>query len=170
MRNPTFGILYILLVIVQMIICNYFQFSPYFVLSILPAMVLCIPLNIGTGMAMVIAFVTGLSVDWLAEGLIGINTIALLPVAYARKTIIRIILGEDLISRQESFTFRKNGIVKIGIALLISYLIFFVIYITFDGAGTRSFWFNLLRFILSLSGSLIAALITTSAITSEERR
>lgn len=170
MRNPTFGILYILLVIVQMIICNYFQFSPYFVLSILPAMVLCIPLNIGTGMAMVIAFVTGLSVDWLAEGLIGINTVALLPVAYARKTIIRIILGEDLISRQESFTFRKNGIVKIGIALLISYLIFFVIYITFDGAGTRSFWFNLLRFILSLSGSLIAALITTSAITSEERR
>ena len=170
MRNPTFGILYILLVIVQIIICNYFQFSPYFVLSILPAMVLCIPLNIGTGMAMVIAFVTGLSVDWLAEGLIGINTVALLPVAYARKTIIRIILGEDLISRQESFTFRKNGIVKIGIALLISYLIFFVIYITFDGAGTRSFWFNLLRFILSLSGSLIAALITTSAITSEERR
>lgn len=170
MRNPTFGILYILLVIVQMIICNYFQFSPYFVLSILPAMVLCIPLNIGTGMAMVIAFVTGLSVDWLAEGLIGINTVALLPVAYARKTIIRIILGEDLISRQESFTFRKNGIVKIGIALLISYLIFFVIYITLDGAGTRSFWFNLLRFILSLSGSLIAALITTSAITSEERR
>ena len=170
MRNPTFGILYILLVIVQMIICNYFQFSPYFVLSILPAMVLCIPLNIGTGMAMVIAFVTGLSVDWLAEGLIGINTVALLPVAYARKTIIRIILGEDLISRQESFTFRKNGLVKIGIALLISYLIFFVIYITFDGAGTRSFWFNLLRFILSLSGSLIAALITTSAITSEERR
>ena len=92
MRNPIFGIAYILLVIVQMIICNYFQFSPYFVISILPAMVLCIPLTISTNVCMLIAFATGLSVDWLAEGLIGINASALIPVAYARMTFVRIFL------------------------------------------------------------------------------
>ena len=97
MKNPTFGIAYILLVIVQMVICNYFQFSPYFVISILPAMVLCIPLTISTNLCMLLAFITGLSVDWLAEGLIGINASALIPVAYARKTLIRVFLGEDLI-------------------------------------------------------------------------
>ena len=170
MRNPIFGIAYILLVIVQMVICNYFQFSPYFVISILPAMVLCIPLTIPTHICMLIAFATGLSVDWLAEGLIGINASALIPVAYARKTLIRIFLGEDLISRKETFSFRKNGVGKILTALAVTYLMFFALYIFLDGAGTKTFSFNFLRFILSLLLSLILGLIVTGSLTKEERK
>ena len=170
MKNPTFGIAYILLVIVQMVICNYFQFSPYFVISILPAMVLCIPLTIPTHICMLIAFATGLSVDWLAEGLIGINASALIPVAYARKTLIRIFLGEDLISRKETFSFRKNGVGKILTALAVTYVMFFAFYIFLDGAGTKTFSFNFLRFILSLLLSLIPGLIVTGSLTKEERK
>lgn len=170
MRRTYFNITFILLAIVQMVICNYFQFSPYFVISILPAMVLCMPLNISTNMCMLAAFVTGLSVDWLAEGLIGINASALIPVAYARKTLIRIFLGEDLISRKESFSFRKNGVGKILIALLISYALFFAVYIFLDGAGVRPFLFNLTRFILSILCSLIPGLLVTGSLTKEERR
>lgn len=170
MRNPIFGIAYILLVIVQMVICNYFQFSPYFVISILPAMVLCIPLTIPTHICMLIAFATGLSVDWLAEGLIGINASALIPVAYARKTLIRIFLGEDLISRKETFSFRKNGVGKILTALAVTYVMFFAFYIFLDGAGTKTFSFNFLRFILSLLLSLIPGLIVTGSLTKEERK
>ena len=170
MRNPIFGIAYILLVIVQMVICNYFQFSPYFVISILPAMVLCIPLTISTHICMLIAFATGLSVDWLAEGLIGINASALIPVAYARKTLIRIFLGEDLISRKETFSFRKNGVGKISTALAVTYVMFFAFYIFLDGAGTRTFSFNFLRFILSLLLSLIPGLMVTGSLTKEERK
>ena len=170
MRNPIFGIAYILLVIVQMVICNYFQFSPYFVISLLPAMVLCIPLTIPTHICMLIAFATGLSVDWLAEGLIGINASALIPVAYARKTFIRIFLGEDLISRKESFSFRKNGVGKILTALAVTYVLFFAFYIFLDGAGTKTFSFNFLRFILSLLLSLIPGLIITGSLTKEERK
>lgn len=170
MRNPIFGIAYILLVIVQMVICNYFQFSPYFVISILPAMVLCIPLTIPTHICMLIAFATGLSVDWLAEGLIGINASALIPVAYARKTLIRIFLGEDLISRKETFSFRKNGVGKILTALAVTYVLFFAFYIFLDGAGTKTFSFNFLRFILSLLLSLIPGLIITGSLTKEDRK
>ena len=117
MKNHNFGILFILLVIAQMIICNYFQMTPYIVLSILPAMILCIPLTVSTNVCMLIAFASGLTVDWLAEGLIGINAASLVPVAMARKTIISIFLGEDLIARQDSFTFKKNGIVNHGLHL-----------------------------------------------------
>lgn len=170
MKNPTFGIAYFLLVIVQMVICNYFQMSPYFVISVLPAMVLCIPLTVSTQMCMILAFVTGLSVDWLAEGLIGINASALIPVAYARTTVIRVFLGEDLISRKETFSFRKNGIGKILTTLLLSYVLFFVVYIFLDGAGTKPFLFNLLRFALSLACSIIPGLIVTGSLTKEERR
>ncbi len=170
MKNPTFGIAYILLVIAQIIICNYFQFSPYFVISILPAMVLCVPLTIGTNVCMLIAFATGLSVDWLAEGLIGINAASLIPVAYARKTIIRVFLGEDLISRKDSFSFRKNGIGKILTAILVAYSIFFIVYVILDGAGLRTFWFNLLRVVLSIACSIIPGLIVTGRLTKEDRK
>lgn len=170
MRNPVFGIAYTLLVIVQMIICNYFQFSPYFVISILPAMVLCIPLTISTNLCMLIAFVTGLAVDWLAEGLIGINAAALIPVAYARMTFVRIFLGEDLISRKEAFTFRKNGAGKIMIALLSSYVLFFAVYIFLDGAGERTFMFNTLRLLLSLVFSVILGLLVVSSLNKEDRK
>lgn len=170
MRNPVFGITYILLVIAQMIICNYFQFSPYFVLSILPAMVLCIPLNISTNACMLIAFATGLSVDSLAEGLIGINAASLIPVAYARKTLIRVFLGEDLIARQETFTFRKNGIGKILTALSIAYALFLALYIFLDGAGTNTFLFNLVRFLLSMACSIIPGLLVIGSLNKEDRR
>ena len=170
MKNPTFGIAYILLVIVQMVICNYFQFSPYLVISILPAMVLCIPLTISTNLCMLTALITGLSVDWLAEGLIGINASALIPVAYARKTLVRVFLGEDLISRKDTFSFRKNGIGKILMALLISYALFFAVYIFLDGAGVRPFMFTLPRFVLSMLCSLIPGLLVTGSLTKEERR
>lgn len=170
MRNPVFGIAYILLVIAQMIICNYFQFSPYFVLSILPAMVLCIPLNISTNACMLIAFATGLSVDSLAEGLIGINAASLIPVAYARKTLIRVFLGEDLIARKETFTFRKNGVGKILTAVLLAYVLFFALYIILDGAGTKTLFFNVLRILLSLVCSIIPGLLVIGSLNKEDRR
>ena len=170
MKNQFFGILYFLMVIGQMILCNYFQFTPYIVLSILPAMVLCMPLTIRTPLCMVIAFASGLAVDWLAEGLIGINAAALVPVALARKTIIRVFLGEDLIARNDSFTFKKNGIGKISIALFTALSIFFVIYTTIDGAGTRPTSFNIIRFAASVSCSFILSLIVTAVLTPDDRK
>ena len=170
MKNQFFGILYFLMVIGQMIICNYFQFTPYIVMTILPAMVLCMPLTIRTPMCMIIAFASGLAVDWLAEGLIGINAASLVPVALARKSIIRIFLGEDLINRSEMFTFRKNGAVKISAAILTLYAIYLGIYIFLDGAGTRPLWFDLTRFGASLATNWLLALLITGILTPDDRK
>ena len=170
MKNQFFGILYFLMVIGQMVICNYFQFTPYIVLSILPAMVLCMPLTVRTPLCMIIAFASGLAVDWLAEGLIGINAAALVPVALARKTIIRIFLGEDLIARNDSFTFKKNGIGKISVALIVALSIFFAIYTAIDGAGTRPTSFNMIRFAASVTCSYAISLIFTAVLTPDDRK
>ena len=71
--NRNFRTLYFLLVVLQIILCNYSNLGPYVMLSMLPAMVLCIPLSVGTPLCLLIAFVSGLSVDWLSEGLIGLG-------------------------------------------------------------------------------------------------
>ena len=170
MKTQNFGLLFFLMVLGQMVLCNFADFSPYIMLTMLPAMIMCIPTTISTATCMLIAFASGLAVDWLAEGLIGINAASLVPVALARKSIIRIFLGEDLIARSDSFTFKKNGFGKISIALITALSIFFAIYILVDGAGTRPTSFNAIRFTASVTSSFILSLIVTAVLTPDDRK
>ena len=140
--NQNFRILYILMLICQIVLCNFSPLGPYIMLSILPAMILCVPLTVSTAACMFIAFASGLAVDWLSEGLVGINAASLVPVALARKGIIRLFFGEDLINRSDSFSFNKYGTAKVSAAILTSLAIFLAFYIILDGAGTRPMWFN----------------------------
>lgn len=168
--SQNFGILYVLLVMIQVLICNYCRLSPYITLSMLPAMVLCLPLGIGTVRCMVAAFISALCVDWLSEGLIGINAAALLPVAFLKTGIIRIFIGEDIISRKDSFSLRKNGIGKISIIILAALTIYLCIYILLDGAGTRPLWFNIARFCASLACNWILSIAVVRLLMPDDRK
>ncbi len=164
-----FNIMYILLVIAQLLICNYLHISALVTVSILPAMILCLPLSVKTIPALFIAFFTGLATDALADSTLGLNIAALVPVAITRFTVIRLIFGEDTINRNEDISIKKNGIVKISVAILIAQAVFFIIYIWADGAGTRPLWFNLARFAASMAASYIIALITAHLLTSPSK-
>ena len=168
--NQHFGILYLLLLICQIVLCNYSPFGPYIMLTILPAMILCVPLKTSTIGCMLIAFGSGLSVDWLSEGLIGINAASLVPVAMARKSIIRIFFGEDLITRSDSFSFNKYGTAKVSAAIMTSIALFLAIYIILDGAGTRPLWFNIAYFGASLISNWLLCLIVTNILTPDDRK
>lgn len=170
MRRSNFFLVYLLLVVAQILICNYFHLTPYVTLSLLPVMVLCLPTRVSTLGALFIAFATGLSVDFLAEGLLGLNTLALLPVAFLRIPLIKLIFGEDLLSRGEDFTVRKNGIGKVTLAVILVETLFLLLYIWADGAGTRPFWFNALRFGLSLAAGYAAAIIVIDALAPDSRK
>ena len=168
MRNKSFFVAYALLFIAQLMLCNYFTFTPWMMATLLPAMVLCLPLEIGTTGAMFIAALTGLGVDFLSEGIIGINALALVPVAFARKWIISVVFGPDLISRRKPFTIRRNGLPTVLMALSISLAIFLVIYIWADAAGARSFGFNAGRFGASFAPSLFFCTLSVRALTTKE--
>ena len=168
--NQNFGILYTLLVIAQILLCNYGQFSPYVLLTILPAMVLCIPPGISTISGLLIAFASGLSIDWLSEGLLGLNTAAILPVALLRKGIIKIFLGEDLISRGDRFSYRKNGFAKISLAQSVCLAVFLTLYIILDGAGTRPVEFCLLKGGISFVCNFLLAIMITNILSPDDRK
>ena len=170
MKTQNFGLLFFMMVLGQIVLCNFAGFSPFITLTMLPAMIVCVPLTVSTPLCLLLAFATGLSVDWLSEGLIGINAASLVPVALMRKPLIRFFLGEDLITRSDSFSFRKNGIGKISLVLIVSLLIFLGIYVFLDGAGTRPTWFNLTRMGLSLLCNYVLALIVTNILTVDDRR
>ncbi len=168
--NHNFGILYILMLICQIALCNFSPVGPYILLTMLPAMILCTPLSIGTIGCLFLAFFSGLAVDWFSEGLLGINAAALVPVALARKTIIRLFFGEDLITRKDSFSFNKYGVIKVTAAQTIVSAVFLIVYILLDGAGTRPLWFSLSYFGASLLCNLPLALLTTHILTPDDRR
>ena len=168
--NQNFRILYILMLICQIVLCNFSPLGPYITLSLLPAMILCVPLTVSTAACMFIAFASGLAVDWLSEGLIGINAASLVPVALARKSIVRIFFGEDLITRGDSFSVNKYGTAKVSAALMSSIAVFLLFYVILDGAGTRPMWFNLAYFGASLLCNWILALLVTHLLTPDDRK
>ena len=163
-------ILFVILLICQIALCNFAHLGPYIMPSILAAMIMCVPLTIGTAGCMFIAFLCGLSVDWLSEGLIGINAASLVPVALARKTLIRVILGEDMINRMDSFSVKKNGMGKILTLMIAAGIIFFAIYVILDGAGTRPFWFCAIKFGVSLVCNWGLGILVIKALTIDDRK
>lgn len=168
--TQNFGPLFALMLICQIILSNFSNLGPFVMLTILPAMILCIPTTVSTITCMLAAFACGLATDWLSEGLLGLNAAALVPVALSRKLFIRIFLGEDLIARKESFSIRKNGLAKVTFALLASTMLFLAIYIFLDGAGTRPFWFCLTKFGISLACNWLLGILVIRTLTTEDRK
>lgn len=168
--KQNFMTMYILIVVVQLLICNYFHVSAYLTLSLLPCAILCLPMKIGTSLAMLIAFVTGLTVDFLAEGIIGLNALALVPVAGARRGICELVFGKELIASGDDVSMRKYGVETMIIALVLAQSLFLLIYIWADGASARPIMFNILRFIISLIVGIALSLVIAQMLDPNERK
>lgn len=168
--RKTFTFTYILMVIAQMILSNYFHFTPFAMLTILPAMVLCIPTKVNTFLAMIIAFATGLAVDLFAEGALGINALSLVPVAFLRKTLIGTIFGVEPFEQKENLTIKKYGFARVSFAIILVTAVFLIIYILADSAGTRPLWFLGTKFGLSLLASYLVSIILVNLLSYDDRR
>ena len=170
MRKAGYYFVFFLLAVVQMLICNYLNLSPYLMLSILPVLILCVPLRLPSFWTMILAFVTGLAVDLLSEGLLGLNALALVPVAFVRKEVIRLIFGDELFARKEDFSVRKNGFGKVAAAIFLVQALFLAIYIWADGAGTRPLAFNAIRFGVSLAAGWAISLLIIDILAPDTRK
>ena len=169
MKN-NFLILYLLLIVAQMLICNFLHLTAYVTPSLLPALVLCIPTKVRTAAALPVAFLTGLAVDLIAEGAVGLNTAALLPVALLRRSICDFIFGEELVVREEDFSIRKYGLTKVVFAVFLVQSIFLTVYLWADGAAARPLSFNLIRFAASLTAGVLLGTPVVDLLTPDDRR
>ena len=141
---------YILLFLAQAVLWNYFNFSQYVLIAFLPAMILCLPVSRGTLEAMVIAFVTGVAIDFLVTGQLGLTAFALVPVALIRRGVISLVFGSELFARGEELSLQRQGWLKFVPAILLLTAAFLLPYIVLDDAGTRPFWFGAAKFGISL--------------------
>lgn len=169
MRNHDLTVKFILLIIAQILLCNFFTFTQYLMLTFLPAMILFLPIKQNTPVTLLIAFAAGFAIDFLSDGMLGLSSLSLVPVAFCRKNIIRLVFGSEVIARGENLSIPKNGILHIFTGTVISTAIFLAIYIWADGAGLRPAWFNLTKFAASLILSSLISLLITLIMTQDGR-
>ena len=167
MKKGRFILLYLTLLVAQIIICNYFSLSNYVLISVLPVLILVLPHRMNTILVMLIAFVSGLAVDFFSTGMLGITSFALVPSALGRNMLINMVFGDESGSRDEELSIARFGVLKMALAILLSCAGFFLIYIWVDAAGTVRFWPSVLRWLLSVLVSTPVCLYIASLLRPE---
>lgn len=151
------AIKYVLLFLAQVAVWNYFNFTQYLFLVYLPALILCLPLGYGTVRTMIVAFLSGLVADFLVTGQLGMTSLALVPVALMRQSVVRLAFGSELFARGEDLSFHRQGWPKFLLCIVILTAIFLLIHIWVDGAGMYSLVFLALKFGISLLASTVVS-------------
>ena len=167
MRNTRFWLSFIILVVAQILLCECLHLSQLLNLWFLPMMILCIPIRYQTPLLLVVAFLVGFLVDLLSHGVLGLTSVALLPVALLRNATIRLVCGSEVFSRGEDISIRRQGVPKMTLAVLLLTALFLVVYVIADGAGTRPGWFNFLRIFLSLILDTVVSMLLVNLLSPE---
>jgi len=156
MRGSAFIVRFVILLLVQIVLAKFVQIGPFLYLTILPAMMLCINCSRKPWTIMLVAFVSGMLVDGLSDGIFGLNAAAAVLSAAMQRPLLRFFLGEEIVERGNSISFRRYGTAKILAMIFTSTFLFFLFYVILDCAGTRSFLFCIGKILLStLSSSLL---------------
>ena len=153
--NRSIPFLFFLLLLAQVLISYLFQTGPWCVLTLLPAMIFCLPTDRSALHLMLVAFVSGLAVDFFADGILGLNAFSLVPVALVRRFLLVRLFNEELVTRGESISWRKWGLARIFGCALICTALFLLLYVTVDAAGERAFLPCLATFASSLGVDLL---------------
>lgn len=152
-----FTLKYLLLFVAQVLLWNYFNFSQFLTVVILPVLVLCLPVRRGAVFCMLTAFATGFAADFLAGGLLGISSLALVPVGLLRRPVIQLVFGSELLSRGEDISFQRQGSSKVLLATVLVTALYLLVYIVVDSAGTRPLWVDAVKFAASLAVSTLVS-------------
>lgn len=167
--NRHFSIVFAVMLLLQLVLVKYCQIGHMIYISILPAMILCQPTSRPTPLVILLAFLTGMCVDLLADGVVGLNTAALLPLALIQKPVIRLMIDEDVVERHYSFSFFRHGYIRVGGALLVMTLLYMILYMVLDNAGDRTAGFVILRIFLSSLVSMIFAMVATAMLSPKQK-
>lgn len=149
MKDWRFWIVFAVLAVVQVILCNFLDLSRYAVLSFLPVFILMLPLRLDTVPLMLISFALGFAVDFFSTGMLGLTAASLVPVGLMRNSVVASLFGDELGPRDGELTVTWFGVPKFALATLILCSIYFFIYVLIDAAGTYGFLAGALRFALS---------------------
>ncbi len=163
-----YWLFYIAIAALQVLLGNFLNLGQYVTLCLLPLLIVSLPLGYSAILSMAIAFATAMATDFLTHGILGLSAVALLPVAFMRRWIAGAVFGGETLSRGDEISRQKQGTLKMSLAILIATAVYFAVFVWVDAAGTRSFGFNLIRWLASTVASTIVEIPLSGLISSEE--
>ena len=150
------SIRFVFLILLQVLVLDTVQFGGYVIPYVYLLFVLLLPLDINKSLLLLLAFFTGLSIDFF-ENTMGLHAAAVVLLAFARPGVLKFYFPTLEYGRGE-----EPGLAKLGVSGFLKYsftLVFFnQLLLTF----LEIFSFH--DFLHSLSDVLINALATTLAI------
>lgn len=149
MTKPYYIFAFICICVVQMLINNFFNVSQYLLLSLLPMLILSLPLKYPTSVNLLFAFCVGVIVDLVSSPVIGLSCCPLLLCAFAKNYIIRLVYGVEILWQREDSPLNYQSTKEVIISLIIICALYFLVYVWIDTAGTRPFSFVFQRWIYS---------------------
>ena len=167
MKGYRFVIVFVLLVLVQIVLCNFLNLSRYAVLSYLPVLILMLPVRWNRIVMMLFAFALGFLVDFFSTGMLGLTSLALVPVALSRGLVVAGMFGDELGSREGELSLSRFGLPKFALATLLLCALYFIVYVWADSAGTLAFWQCALRVLLSVLVSMPVCLFIATILRPE---
>ena len=140
---------FVTIVTAQVLLNVYCGFTPYLVLNLLPLAILSLPYGTNTTWSVVLAFLVGLAVDFISTGTLGLNSIALMPVALARRPILWLTASDFVSFPQSENPLTRLDTLKVALTALLSCTLFLAVFSVVETAGTRPFGFVVLRVLFS---------------------
>jgi len=161
MNNPLIKntVRFVILILVQVLVFNNMNLGGYLHPYIYVLFILLLPVNINRSLLLILAFITGITIDYFA-GTLGINAAASVLLAYLRPGTIRLFFGNQEFSSGESVGLASVGIFgffKYSIVLIFMHqlLLFYLEVLSFN-----HFFFTLNKVISSTLLSTVMIIIT----------
>lgn len=159
---------YMLLIIVQVLLWNFCDFTQFLLIVYLPSLILFLPVNQNVSRTLCVAFLVGFVTDFFSASPLGLTSLALVPVAFLRKYVIMFVFGSEVYSRGEELSIARQGRGKVMFSIILVTVLFLVLYIAADSAGSRPVWIDLVKLLVSLLVSAPLSLYIVGEIFHEE--
>jgi hypothetical protein len=150
---------YILLFILQIILNDLINLGPYVYLCIFPLIIINLPMEWGAGKSMIAAFIIGLLLDMLSDGVLGLNAAASVLIAAARLPLYKLTINGNTTDQIPTPSIKSAGLGKYINFVSILYALFLIVYVFFDCLGFRPFLFVLLKIVISTAASVLLTVI-----------
>lgn len=155
MKKNKLVVIYLVILAAQIIVSNTLGFEQYFLINVLPAMIMMLPTSVSTRKALFIAFLSGFAVDVTTEGVLGLNVLAIVPVAMLRFPILSLVSGSGFEDQSKEISLKAIGYTQMTIILLLTLNLFLLIYLWSDASGEM---FSLRKLAFSIIAGYICSI------------
>lgn len=150
-----------IMVFCQILVSEYVNIWAVLYIAVFPQFIILLPPTINKSAYMLIAFALGLSIDLLADGVMGLNAAALTAMAYFRGPIIKLVIPKASFESYENNPIIPRTVEPHKLALLSGLLlaVFFTVYVLLDSAASFSFWYTVLKIVLCVTANSIITFV-----------